>query len=36
MVPKFSFDHWRQIEEPMFREGKVQFNEKEFVHFVNF
>ncbi|XP_001944771.1 nucleoside diphosphate kinase 6 [Acyrthosiphon pisum] len=32
MVPQFCFDHWKQIEEPMFRNGRVQFNDKQFLH----
>lgn len=34
MLSKFCFQHWEQIEEPMFRNGKVQFNKEKFVHFV--
>lgn len=32
MMPQFSFEHWQQIEEPIFRSGKVQFNKEEFIH----
>ncbi|XP_025412468.1 nucleoside diphosphate kinase 6-like [Sipha flava] len=32
MIPQFSFEHWNQIEEPLFRNGKVQFNKDQFIH----
>ncbi|XP_022176331.1 nucleoside diphosphate kinase 6-like [Myzus persicae] len=32
MVPQFCFDQWKQTEEPMFRNGRVQFNDKQFIH----
>lgn len=32
MVPQFCFNHWKQTEEPMFRNGRVQFNDKQFLH----
>jgi len=32
MVPQFCFDHWKQTEEPMFRNGRVRFNDKQFIH----
>lgn len=35
MVPQFCFDHWKNIEEPKFKIGKVQFNEEQFFHFVH-
>lgn len=35
MVPKFCFEHWKNIEEPMFRNGKVQLNEEKFFHFLH-
>lgn len=34
VVPKFCFEHWRQVEEPLFRNGKVQFDEEKFIHSV--
>jgi len=33
MIPQFCFENWRQIEEPLFRNEKVHFNEKQFIHF---
>lgn len=32
MIPQFSFEHWKKTEEPLFQNGKVQFNEEKFIH----
>lgn len=32
MIPQFCFEHWKQIEEPILRSGKVKFNEEQFIH----
>ncbi|XP_050424002.1 nucleoside diphosphate kinase 6-like isoform X2 [Adelges cooleyi] len=32
LFPDFSFDRWQNIEEPHFRNGKVKFSDKQFVH----